>query len=129
VEQHRAAGARARLGQHLRREHAERAPEVDELRRQRLRREASALDDGVEAHLLRVRHAVVEDAEHAAVVQVGHVHDVAAAPQLLRELPHALGEPVRVVEHDHLRHHSLLLVVPIVRMLAHQRRPRARMVP
>src|ERR671918_823548 len=73
------------LGQHLRRHRAQREPGIDDLVRQAVRGHSTALDDRVEADLLRVLHAVGELREGLAVVEIREVHDVSGSPELVGE--------------------------------------------
>ncbi|MDQ5821249.1 MAG: hypothetical protein M3540_07410, partial [Actinomycetota bacterium] len=63
VEQQGSLRTGPRLGQQLRRRHPERETRVDELARQTFGSEPGALEDRVEADLLRIAHALVERGE------------------------------------------------------------------
>jgi len=60
VEQQGSLGARTRLGQHLRGQHPERKPRIDDLVRQAVGCQSTALDYGVEADLIGAANAVGE---------------------------------------------------------------------
>ena len=55
-----------------------------------------------------MRHALLDRAERAPVEEVGRVHGVARAAQLVREGVEPLGLAHRVVEEQHLGHLGLL---------------------
>jgi hypothetical protein len=65
------------------------------------------LEDLAEADLARVRHALVEGGEGAAVVEVGNVHDMSGSTKFVGERVHAGCATLRVVEEQHLRHLTL----------------------
>jgi hypothetical protein len=85
VKEQRSPGAGARLGQHLRREHPEREPGVDDVVRQAVRGKAAALEDRAEADLFGVPDAVRELGEGPALVEIGRVNDVSGRAELLDE--------------------------------------------
>ena len=104
MKQQRSLGAGPRLGQLLRRQHAEREPGVDDLVRQVFSGKLAAFDDGVEADLFGVGDAVVQAGEGLAVVQVGHGHLVAGPAQLVCELADPGGEALGVMEQNDVGH-------------------------
>ena len=104
VKQQRAAGARPRVGQHLRRHPAEREPGIDKLRRQALGRGAATLQDRVEADLSGVVNALVDRVEGLAVVEIRRVNDVPSSPELVGERDNPGSQALRVVEEQHLGH-------------------------
>jgi hypothetical protein len=106
VEQQGSPGARSGLGQHLRRHSPEREAAVDELVGQALGREAPALDDRLEADLTRVGHALGAVREGLAVVEIRDMDDVSGGAELLGEGEAPGGQPVDVVEEQHLGHGS-----------------------
>jgi hypothetical protein len=115
VEQQRSPGAGAGLGEHLGRQHPEREAPVDDLVRQVFRRDTPALDDRVEADLLRVAHPLVEVAEGVTLVQVREMHDMAGGAKVVREGTAPGRQPVRMVEEQDLRHAGSLPRYPATR--------------
>ena len=109
MKQQGALRARPGLGQHLRGQHPEREPGVDDLVRQALGGGPAALDDRVESDLPGVGDAVRQGAEGLALVEVGHGHPVAGAAELVCELADPVGEALRVMEHDDVGHWSSLV--------------------
>ena len=107
-EQQGALGARARLGQHLSGQRAEREAGIDELVRQAVGGEPTALGDRLEADLLGVADALVEVGEGLAVVEVRGVDDVPGSSQLVGEREESAGLPVCVMEQQYLGHASFL---------------------
>jgi hypothetical protein len=99
VHQQGSPGAWTGLGQHLRGQHPQREPGIDDFARQVLRREPAALDDRVEANLLGVADALVELGEELAVVEIRGVNDVAGSAEFIGEREASRRESLRVVEH------------------------------
>ena len=104
VEQQRPLRARPGLSQHLRRQHAEREPGIDEVIGQALGGDPTALEDGVEAHLLGVGDALVEGVERCAIVEIGNGDLMSGSTQLVGELADAIGEALGVMEQDDIGH-------------------------
>jgi 4-carboxymuconolactone decarboxylase len=105
IEQQRPARSRPCLRQLLGREHAEREPGVYQFGGQPLHRPGPARDHLVgKADLLRVPHPLLEGGEGPALEQIGHVHGVAGAAQLLGEGDDAGGQSLRMVEEHYLGH-------------------------
>jgi len=104
VEQQRSSRARARLRELLRRHYAEREAGVDELVGQRVRGVHPAFDHRAETDLSGVRETLVDRAEGATVEEVGGVHRVAGASQLVREGVEARGLTLCMVEEQYLCH-------------------------
>ena len=105
VAEHRAARAGPRLGERLRRQHAEREADVDDLARQRLDGRAPPVDDRQRAaELLRIGHPLGDRLERPAAVEVGRVRGVAGVAQRGGETADGVGEPERVVEENDLSH-------------------------
>jgi hypothetical protein len=100
------------LGERLRRQHPEREADVRERVRQALRGGDAARDHGAEADLARVRDALVERLEGAAVVEVRHVHGVARGGHPLAEGAHARRQPLRMVEDQQLGHPGSVCRIP-----------------
>ena len=98
VKQQCSLGAWARLGQHLRGHYPEREPGIDELARQAIRGESTALCNRPEANLPRVADALVEVGEGLAVVEVGGVNNVSGSSQLVGELEESSSLALRVME-------------------------------
>src|ERR687891_631879 len=92
------------LGQHLRRHRAQREPGIDDLVRQAVRGHSTALDDRVEADLLRVLHAVGELREGLAVVEIREVHDVSGSPELVGERQASGRRSLCMMEEQNLSH-------------------------
>jgi hypothetical protein len=111
VDQHGSAGAGTRLGQHLRRQHPEREADVDDLVRQAVGGESTALDDRAEADLLAVADAVGQRGEGLAVVEIRGVNDVSRSAKLSGERPDAVGQALGVVEQDQLGHRRMIAPV------------------
>jgi hypothetical protein len=72
-DEYRAACAGACLSKHLRRQHAQREPDLHRLGRQAVCRRTTAVNDRVEPDLLGVSDTGAEVWEHTACVEVGHV--------------------------------------------------------
>jgi hypothetical protein len=104
MEEQRAPRARPGLSQHLRRQHAEREPGVDDVRAQILGGGPAAPDDLAEADLLGVGHAAGQIGEGPAVVEIRRVHDVAARAELVGEREAAGRQPMRMMEQDDFGH-------------------------
>src|SRR5439155_14617473 len=105
-EQQGTFGARARLGQHLSGQRSERESGIDELVRQAVGCESTALADRVEADLLGVADAVVELGEGLAVVEVRGMNDVSGSPQLVGKREESARLTVCVVEEQYLGHEA-----------------------
>ncbi len=73
------------LGQHLRGQHPEREPRIDDFVRQAVSGESAALDDRVEADLLGVANAIGEFGKGLAVVEVRGVDDVSGSAEFVGE--------------------------------------------
>src|SRR5579864_327128 len=105
IEQQRAPRARPRLRQLLGREHAEREAGVDQPAGQFFDGLFAAPDHLVgEADLLGIAHPFLKGAEGTALEQVGRVHRVPGATQLVGDRDDAGGQSLRVVEEHHLGH-------------------------
>jgi hypothetical protein len=78
---------------------------MDELVRQALGGESTALSDRREANLLRVTDALVEVGEGLAVVQVGRMNDMSGSSQLVGEGEEAGCLSLGVVKQEYLGHH------------------------
>ena len=92
------------LGEHLRRQGAQRESGVDDLGRQILRSGRAALDDHVETDLLGVGDPVGELRKRLSVVQIRGVYHVAGCPQLVGESEESLGLPLCMMEEEYLGH-------------------------
>jgi hypothetical protein len=92
------------LRQLLSRKHTEREAGVHQIGGQPLGRTEAALEHLAEADLLGVGHSLLEKGEGAAVVQIGRVHGVPCAAQLVGERDHPGGQPLRVVEEHYFSH-------------------------
>jgi hypothetical protein len=93
VQQQGSPDAGTRLGQHLRRQHPERETGIDDVVRQPVGGESTALDDRLEADLLGVAHAIGELGEGLAVVEVRGVNEVSRSAELIGERPDATVRP------------------------------------
>jgi hypothetical protein len=62
------------------------------------------------AHAADVGDALLDGRGALALEDVGRVHRVPGGPQLLGELAHAVGEPLHVMEQDHVGH----LYTPVI---------------
>ena len=103
-EQQRSLRAGARLRQHLSRHRPEREPGVDELVRQAVGGEATALADRPEANLRRVPDTLVEVDERLTVVEIRGMNDVPGSAELVGESEEPRRLPLRVVEKKYLSH-------------------------
>jgi hypothetical protein len=96
------------LGQLLRGHDAERQAGVDEFGRQRACRPLAALDNLGEADLLGVGHSLLDRGEGLPLKEIGCVHAMPGAPQLVGKSMEALRLTHRVVEQQHVSHPRLL---------------------
>ena len=103
------ACSRARLGQLLRGQDAEREPDVDERGRELLGDADAAFPHRLEAHALDVRHALVDAGERPAFEQIRRVDRVAGRPELVGEGDHAERQPLGVMEEQDLGHGYLAI--------------------
>ena len=104
-EEQSAPRARPRLRQLLGRQHTERQAGVHQIAGQSFDRLDAAPDHLVgRADLLRVAHSLVKGGEGAAVEQVGRVHGMPGAAQLVGEGDDAGGQSLHVVEEHNLGH-------------------------
>jgi hypothetical protein len=104
VKQQGSFGTWTRLGQHLRRQHPEREPGIDDLVRQAVGGESTALDDRVEADLLGVANAVGEFGEGLAFAEIRGVNDVSGSAELIGEGEAPGRQPLCMMEKQKLSH-------------------------
>src|SRR5439155_23428575 len=104
VKQQGTLGARARLGQHLSGHRSERESAIDELVRQAVGGESTALPYRREADLLREADTLIEVGEGLAVVEVRRMNDVSGSSQLVGEREEPAGLTLCVVEQQYLGH-------------------------
>ena len=97
-------GAGPGLGEHLRGQHPEREPGVDEFVRQGFGSGLAALHDRVEADLPGMGNALLQGGEGLALVKVRDGHPVTRGAELVCELADPVGEALRVMEHDDVGH-------------------------
>ena len=119
-------GARTSLGQHLRRHHPERESAVDELVRQALSGESTALEDRVEADLLRVADALVERSERLAVIEIRSMDGVSGSAEFVRERKESGCLSLRMVKKQDLGHVGSSLLAPRFRIRGPRALPRLR---
>jgi hypothetical protein len=106
----------------------EREPGIDDLVRQDVSGESTALDDGVEPDLLGVANAVGEFDEGLAVVEIRGVNDVSGGAELIGEREAPRRQSLCVMEHQNLSHvgWSLARTNPLVEKAGGKRGPRGR---
>ncbi len=104
MEQQGSSGARAGLGQHLRRHRTQREAGVDDVVRQPVGGELTAFFYRAEAELLGVANAVGEVGERFAVVEIRRVHYVSGSAESIREREAPAGQALRVVKKQNFRH-------------------------
>ena len=92
------------LGQHLRGQHPEREPGVDDAIRQAVRSKATALDDRIEADFLGIANAVGEVGEDLAVLEIRRVHDVSGSAESIGEGEAPARQAQRVMKEQNLSH-------------------------
>ena len=92
------------LSEHLRRQHPEREPGVDDAVGQAVRSELTALDDRVEADFLRVANAAGEVGEGIGLVEIRCVHDVSGSAESIGEGEASTRQALRVVKEQNLSH-------------------------
>jgi hypothetical protein len=104
MEENRAFRTRSGLGEHLRRQDAEREAEVDELRGQRVGGGSAAVHDRPEPDLAGVVDSVRELGERAAAVEVGRMNSVPGGSKLVGEPDDPGRQAEGVMEGENLGH-------------------------
>ena len=103
-DEHRPTRPSPSLGQSLRRQHAERDADVEEIRRQALHSVRPPVSDSSEAERLGELNALGEIAERPPVIEVGRVHRVPTGSNLLSQPNDTVGEPKGVMEQNDRSH-------------------------
>ena len=104
AEQQRSLRTWFRLGEHLRRQHSEREPAVDDAVGQAVGSGATTLADRFEADLPGVADALVDVGERVAVVEIRRVHDVPGGAEPLGKGEDSRRQPLRMMKEENLGH-------------------------